>query len=127
MFQFKALLPMHIVALITNGAHYKLKYFPDTKRLLVIPMKETDQRLLQSEWFRNQKDTFDFPMQAHCKQVNSVVDIALTSEEQSMIDHVVKTPGIGEFIEHHGWYDNAYVYCSLDNSVDTPHESFVRN
>ena len=124
MFQFNAVLPMHIIALITRKGCYTPQYFPETNRLLVIPMDHTDNRLLQSNWYKERKDSFDFPILSHCKRLDDDVDIILTDEEKDLIDSIANVDGIQQYVEHQGWYDNCYVACTLDAeiSTDNPHK-----
>jgi hypothetical protein len=122
MFQFRMALPLNLLAMVTEKAVYQPEYFPDVNRLLVIPMKETEKRLYASKIYTDPSLRFGRELTAsHCRRVDAIVDIQLRPEEQALIDKISNTPGIQEFVEHHGWYDNNYVACSMDWSYDSPH------
>ena len=122
MFQFRIALPLNILAMVTEKGVYTPEYFPEVNRLLVIPMKATDGRLAVSKYYKDPSSNIArFSISDHCLQVDSIVDIQLSPEEQALIDKISNTPGIQDFIQHHGWYDNNYVWCSLDNSFGNPH------
>ena len=124
MFQFNSSLPAEIVAIITQTRCCTPVYFPDVNRLLVLPMKSTDARLLQSVYYEQNEDLFDFQTLSHCRRVDGVVDIQLSDDELAMIEAISNTPELQGYIEHHGWYNNNYVFCTLslpDPGEDNPH------
>jgi hypothetical protein len=122
MFQFRMALPLNLLAMVTEKTVYQPEYFPDVNRLLVIPMKETNDRLRASKFYKHPSLRFEqHCTSSHCLRVDAIVDIQLRPEEQALIDKISNTPGIQEFVEHHGWYDNNYVACSMNWSYDSPH------
>jgi hypothetical protein len=129
MFQLNAIFPMHFMQLITREGCYTPKYFAETNRLLVIPMERTDSRLLQSNWYKQRKDSFNFPTNSHCKRLGDDVDIVLTDEEKALIEGIANIDGIQQYVEYAGWYDNCYVSCTLDKDIseDNPHKIVPRS
>ncbi len=125
MFQFRMALPLNLLAMVSEKGLYQPEYFPDVNRLLVIPMKETDQRLVSSKYYKDHSRSSNFKKfttTSHCLRVDSRIDIQLSPEEQAFIDKIADTPGIQQILEHHGWYDNNYVWCTMDNTFDSPHK-----
>ncbi len=121
-FQFRMALPLNLLAMVTEKGVYQPEYFPEVKRLVAIRMKETDARLAASEFYKDPKSKIsEFSPSAHCRRVDTPIDITLTPEESSFIDKIANTPGLQNYIEHHGWCDVCYVWYSLDNMVDHPH------
>jgi hypothetical protein len=122
MFQFRMALPLNLLAMVTEKRVYQPEYFPDVNRLLVIPMKETGKRFYASKFYNDPSSRFGRECtSSHCRRVDAIVDIQLRPEEQALINKITNTPGIQEFVEHHGWYDNNYVAVSANWSYDSPH------
>ena len=108
MFQFKPNTPGHLIPSVQH------KYFAEVKRLLVIPMGDTNLRLRQSDYYAlNKQGLFGFSGQWHRRRIKSPVDIIeLSDEEKAMIAVISNMSELEEYVEHHGWYDNNYVCCT---------------
>ena len=123
MFQFKMALPLNILDMVSENGLYQPMYFPDVNRLLVIPMKASDDRLAASKYYQERSSKFFSPV-SHCRRIDSPIDVQLSPEEHAFINKIANTPGLQDCIEHHGWYDSNYVSCTLGSGIknDSPHE-----
>lgn len=70
--------------------------------ITIASTKQTDGRLLKSEYYRQRKETWLDGFEPHsCKLSN--IDIKLTDEEKGTLTFIIN--GLGEQVVDHGWYE----------------------
>lgn len=85
-----------------HGLEYHL-VLRDERHIVVICSKETDDRLVESEYYKSRKGSWFQDLSTRCKLIEESVDIQLTDAEKAKLDMMMKSHG--ENIVSHGWHD----------------------
>ena len=72
-----------------------------TGKHVIVSIKDADQRLLQSEYYKTREDSWFSGNGSFCKPVAGV-DISLTDVEKERLESVLTT---ADEVESYGWYD----------------------
>ena len=79
-----------------------------TRKYVIVSLKDADQRLLQTEYYKTRKDSWFNEHGAFCKQIpGGAIDISLTDVEKERLESVLKT---ADDVESYGWYDVQTIY-----------------
>ena len=83
------------------------------EKLIIASTKDTDDRLVQSEYYKKRKDewfTTFHGLYDKCEPINDYIDIELTETEKELLNKVInRNPGE---IQKHGWYDVWHFYST---------------
>ncbi len=85
-----------------------LKDYLHKKRniIVVVPMDQSDDRLLNSRYYKNNKERWSDKSQgAWVLYQDLVADITLSDKENAVITEILNHPELVDNIENHGWYD----------------------
>lgn len=88
------------------GIEYAVQ-LENNKIIVIVPIKQADTRLLESEYYKTRKDYYKNNNYKSWRTEIESDEFKLTDSEKSLLDIIIKNNT--NQVKHHGWYDVCYI------------------